>query len=185
MRASFFALTLVAASLGCSSSPAPTRTVTGQLRSTNATVTAQSADHQQFASSMTSGRFTLQLPTGASYELLVGNAQISWPTAKGPARWAKLGEGPTLDLGHVSRQSDGHYACDHQGSDDDHCDRDDDEDGGDTDDHDDDGYGGYGGYGGGEHHGCDGGASSNGGGTGTGGGGAGGGGGSTGTGGIP
>ena len=169
MRASFFALTLVAASIGCSSSSAPTRMVTGQLRTTsNATVTAQSADNQQFAGSMSgSGRFTLQLPTGASYELLVGRSQISWPTAQGPARWAKLGEGPTLDLGHVSKQSDGHYTCDHQGSDDDHCDRDDDEDGGDHEDHDDDGYGGYGG---GEHHGCDGGTQS-GGGTGTGGGG--------------
>lgn len=168
MRASFFALTLVAASIGCSSSSAPTRTVTGQLRTTtSAAVTAQSADNQQFASSMSgSGRFTLQLPTGASYELFVGTAQLSWPTAKGPARWAKLGEGPTLDLGHVSKQSDGHYTCDHQGSDDDNCDRDDDEDGGDTEDHDDDGYG------------CDGGTQS-------GGGGAGGGGGSTGGGGIP
>ena len=185
MRASFFALTLVAASIGCSSSSAPTRTVTGQLRTTtSAAVTAQSADHQQFASSMSGGRFTLELPTGASYELLVGNALVSWPTAKGPARWAKLGTGPTLDLGHVTKQSDGHYASDPEGSDDDQCDRDDDEDGGDTEDHDDDGYGGSGGYGGGEHHGCDGGMQS-GGGTGTGGGGAGGGGGSTGGGGIP
>ena len=172
MRASLWALAL-AASIGCSSST-PTRTVTGQLRATSSTavVTAQSMDHQEYQSSVSStGRFTLELPTGRSYALDVGRAQLDWPTATGPARWARLGSGATLDLGHVSRTSDGHYACDHRGSEDDHCDRDD-GDGGDDDDHGDD----DGDYGGG-HHGCDGGASSGGGGAG--------GGGATGGGGIP
>ena len=152
-------LALAVAAIGCSA-PTETRTVTGQLRTTSS-VTAQSMDHQQFQSSVSSGRFTLQLPTGASYELLVGKSHISWPTATGPARWARLGSGATLDLGHVSKDSDGNYSCDHQGSEDDHCDRDD-GDGGDDDDHGDDD---------GDHHACDGGASSNGGGGGTGGGG--------------
>jgi hypothetical protein len=161
MRTTLFALALVAA--GCSGATT-TRTVTGQLR-TSAPVTAQSTAQQQYVGDVSSsGRFTLQLPTGASYELFVGKGQLDWPTSTGPARWAKLGGGPTLDLGHVSKRSDGHYTCDHQASDDDHCDRDDNDDGGDDDHGDDDGE-----YGG-DHHACDGGAGV-GGGTGTGGGG--------------
>ena len=163
MRAQFLGFVLVAA-LGCS---APTRTVTGQIAtSTQSLVVAQSLDHQKFSSSVTDGRFTLQLPAGASYTLNLGSARIDWPTATGPARWAKLGSGPTLDLGHVSKSGD-HFTCDHQGSDDDHCD--------DDDDHGDDGDG----------HECDGGTHTGGGGSGGGGaGGAGGGSGDTGGGGI-
>jgi len=177
MRTQSLAFVLVAALAGCSGSA--TRTVTGQLTTrTSSAVVAQSMNHEAFSSDVSStGRFTLQLPTGNSYELLVGQMRIDWPTAQGASRWAKLGSGPTLDLGHVSKSGD-HFACDHHASDDDHCDRDDDHDGGD------DGDDGDGPSGGG--HSCDGGSHSGGGGGGTGGGGAGGGGGvSTGGGGIP
>ena len=176
MRAHSLALVLVAA-VGCSSS-SPTRTVTGQLRSsTSNPVVATSMDHQLFTASVgASGSFALQLPTGNSYELTIGAARVDWPTATGPARWAKLGDGATLDLGHVSRQSDGHYACDHHGSEGDHCDRDDDHDGGD-DDHGEDGGDREGDHDdGGDHggsHACDGGTHSGGGGSGGGGGGSG------------
>ena len=174
MRAHSLALVLIAAVGGCSSSTA-TRTVTGQLRtSTASAVVATSMNHQQFTSDVAAtGRFALQLPTGASYALDVGSSRVDWPTASGPARWARLGSGATLDLGHVTRQSDGHWSCDHQGSDDDHCDRDDDHDGGD-DDHGDDDHGGDGDgdRDGGDHHACDGGSQS--GGSGGGGGGPGG-----------
>jgi len=164
MRTQFLAFVLVAALAGCSGSS--TRTVTGQLMTrTSSAVVAQSMNHESFSSDVSStGRFTLQLPTGASYELAVGQTRIDWPTAQGAARWAKLGNGPTLDLGHVSKSGD-HFECDHHGSDDDHCDRDDDRDGGDDgddgDDHD------------GDHHSCDGGSHSGGGGSGGAGGGGG------------
>jgi len=140
MRAHSLALVLVAALGGCSSS-ASTRTVTGQLRSsTSNDVVAQSMDHQLFTAKVAAtGTFALQLPTGASYELTIGASRVDWPTASGPARWAKLGSGPALDLGHVTRGSDGHFSCDHHASDGDHCDRDDGHDGGDDDDHGDDG----------------------------------------------
>jgi hypothetical protein len=180
MRTQSLAFVLVAALAGCSGSS--TRTVTGQLMTrTSSAVVAQSMNHEAFSSDVSStGQFTLQLPTGASYELAVGQTRINWPTAQGAARWAKLGAGPTLDLGHVSKSGD-HFDCDHHGSDDDHCDRDDDHDGGDDGD-DGDGHEGS--------HSCDGGSHSGGGGSGGGGaggsGGAGGGGGvSTGGGGIP
>lgn len=169
MRTQFLAFVLVAALAGCSGSS--TRTVTGQLMTrTSSAVVAQSMNHESFSSDVSpTGRFTLQLPTGASYELAVGQTRINWPTAQGDARWAKLGNGPTLDLGHVSKSGD-HFECDHHGSDDDHCDRDDDRDGGDDDGDDGDDHDG-------DHHSCDGGSHS---------GGAGGGGGvSTGGGGIP
>ncbi len=176
MRTPSLAFVLVAALAGCSASTS-TRTVTGQLRTSNpnTVVTAQSMNQQLYTSGITStGQFALQLPTGASYALNVGSAQIDWPTSTGPARWARLGDGATLDLGHVSKQSSGHYACDHHASSDDHCDREDNDDGGDDDHGDDDGdhggsYGGSGGYGGG--HACDGGTHSGGGGSGGGGGG--------------
>ena len=170
MRTQYLAFVLVAALAGCSGSS--TRTVTGQLMTrTSSAVVAQSMNHEAFSSDVSStGHFTLQLPTGASYELAVGQTRINWPTAEGAARWAKLGAGPTLDLGHVAKSGD-HFECDHHGSNDDHCDRDDDRDGGDDgDDHD------------GDHPSCDGGSHSGGGGSG----GAGGGGGvSTGGGGVP
>jgi len=172
MRTQSLAFVLVAALAGCGSAGS-TRTVTGELRGAapGAMVVAQSAQHQQFSSSVSStGRFTLQLPTGASYALAVGSARVDWPTATGAAHWARLGGGATLDLGHVTRQSDGHFACDHQGSDDDHCDRDDGGDGGD-DDHGDDDHGGDDDHdrdGGddGDHHACDGGGFNGGGGSG-------------------
>jgi hypothetical protein len=182
MRTQSLAFVLVAALAGCSGSS--TRTVTGQLMTrTSSAVVAQSMNHEAFSSDVSStGHFTLQLPTGASYELAVGQTRINWPTAEGAARWAKLGAGPTLDLGHVAKSGD-HFECDHHGSDDDHCDRDDDHDGGDDEGGGDDGD---------EHegsHSCDGGSHSGGGGSGSGGGGTGGAGGgggvSTGGGGIP
>ena len=163
MRAHSLTFVLVAALAGCSGSS--TRTVTGQLMTrTSSAVVAQSMNHEAFGSDVSStGRFTLQLPTGASYELAVGQTRIDWPTAQGAARWAKIGAGPTLDLGHVSQSGD-HFECDHQGSDDDHCDKDDDRDGGDDgddgDDHD------------GDHHACDGGGGAGGAGGAGGGGGA-------------
>jgi hypothetical protein len=164
------AFVLVATLAGCSAQPA-TRAITGQLRAAapNSVVVAQSASHRHFTAAVAAtGRFTLQLATGDSYALDVGPARIDWPTATGPARWAKLGSGPTLDLGHVAKTSDGHYECDHHGSNDDHCDRDDSRDGGDDDDHgDDDGDHDGGdhddGDHDGDHHACDGGTHAGGG----------------------
>jgi hypothetical protein len=160
MRAQLSSLVLVAALTGCSGS-AP-RAVTGQLMAApaNAVVTARASDHQQASATVAAGgRFTLQLATNTSWSLAVGPAQLDWPTASGPARWAKLGGGATLDLGHVSLKRDGHWACDHQGSDDDHCDKDDDRDGGDDGDDGDDGDGDHHSGGG---HACDGGSGSTG-----------------------
>lgn len=165
MRAYSLALGLAGVlGAGCSSSSAPTRTVTGQLTS-SAMVTAQSADQQAFDGTMAAGRFTLQLPTGTSYQLTVGKAHILWPTAQGGSRWARLGDGAALDLGHVHKRSDGDYDCDHKASSGDHCDRDDgmnDADGGDHDDygHDDGDHDDHGGSYGGK---CDGGMNGGGG----------------------
>lgn len=173
MRTSSLALALAGVvAAGCSASSTPTRTVTGQLTSSRGSIVAQSAEHQTFDGSVAaSGRFTLQLPTGASYQLLVGSAHVNWPTAAGSSRWAKLGAGAPLELGSLYKRSDGDYDCDHHASSDDHCDRDDDMDGHDGGDHDGDHHDDSGDDD--PHHACDGGA----GGGGTGGGGAGGGGG--------
>ncbi len=120
MRNSALALAIVGALAGCGSST-PTRTITGQLTagsySTNgAVVVAESSDARVFVAPLTqSGRFTLTLPSEVDYRLPLARgtatsgvysamARINWPLASGPARWAHVGAGDTLDLGHVYRR---------------------------------------------------------------------------------
>jgi uncharacterized membrane protein YgcG len=61
---------------------------------------------------MKDGSFRLQIPTGVAYRITLANstrsstgytsvARMSWPLESGPARWAKIAGGDTLDLGHV------------------------------------------------------------------------------------
>jgi len=120
------ALILCAASLllGCSQTmdgtPAGTRAVTGQLVATgyaldNPVVVAEAADHRVFVTHLSAnGFFLLALPPNVQYRLTLANstrsgaysavAHINWPLASGAARWATLGEGETLQLGHVYRR---------------------------------------------------------------------------------
>ena len=115
MRLASIALFAVAALAGCSN--APTRSVSGQLRvdmsaMNHPVVIAQSSDHRTFVADVTSsGRFTLQLPAGASYRMSLASttrsgiytttARINWPLQSGAARWATLGGGGAINLGAV------------------------------------------------------------------------------------
>jgi len=115
MRSASIVLFAVAALVGCSGQS--TRAISGQLRvDTSAmnrpVVIAQSSDHRTFVADVSaSGRFTLQLPAGASYRMSLAattrsgvyttSARINWPLASGNARWATLGGGGALDLGAV------------------------------------------------------------------------------------
>jgi hypothetical protein len=118
------ALFLVATSLliGCTSAsdPGSTRTVTGQLTATgyqldNPVVVAESSDHRVFVTHLSAkGYFQLALPPNTQYRLTLANstrsgtysavARINWPLASGAGRWANLGAGAPLALGHVYRR---------------------------------------------------------------------------------
>lgn len=120
MRIRLIALALLIGA-GCSGQPAgSTRVVTGQLRVSTAGLTrpvvvAESSQHRVFVANVTaSGRFALTLPPGAAYRLTLAStarashydavARINWPLASGAARWARLGDGDTLDLGNVYKR---------------------------------------------------------------------------------
>jgi hypothetical protein len=104
---------------GCSS--APTRTITGQLRTqgyalSNPVVVAESSDHRVFFTHMSKdGSFKLQLPPNVAYRITLANstrtagvftavARINWPIAVGASRWAQVGAGDTLALGGIYRR---------------------------------------------------------------------------------
>lgn len=119
MRTSPIVLALCALA-GCSSQ-APTRTITGQLRTSgyaldNPVVVAESSDHRVFYTHMAkNGSFKLQLPPNIAYRITLANstrnpgvfksvAKINWPTAGGASRWAVVGAGDTLALGGIYRR---------------------------------------------------------------------------------
>lgn len=115
MQKASVVLFAVAALVGCSGGS--TRAISGQLRvdtsaMTHPVVIAQSSDHRTFVADVSaSGRFTLQLPAGASYRMSLAStsrngiyttsARINWPLASGNARWATLGAGGAITLGNV------------------------------------------------------------------------------------
>jgi hypothetical protein len=103
--------------IGCSGG-AGTRDVTGRLTTQaypldNPVIVAESSDHRVWIAHLSqSGAFKLTIPTGVSYRLTLANstrsgtyqalARVNWPLSTGPARWAQLGAGDTLALGHVA-----------------------------------------------------------------------------------
>ena len=116
----FVAVLATAAAVGCSSSE-PTREVSGQLTASsyaldNAVVMAESSDSHVYITHLSqSGHFALQLPMNKAYRLTLANstedpqrfnalARINWPHDSGTGRWAVLGKGGALDLGHISRR---------------------------------------------------------------------------------
>jgi hypothetical protein len=128
MRAQTLSLLSALAIVGCSStpssSPSNTRAVTGTLSAQsygldNPVVLAESSDQRVFVASLTAdGHFQLNLPPNVAYRLTLANstatpdvyaavARINWPLETGPARWAVLGDGATLDLGTVYRRATG------------------------------------------------------------------------------
>jgi hypothetical protein len=124
MRAQTLSLLSLLLVLGCSSSSSPsgsTRAVIGTVsaqsyRLDNPVVLAESSDARVFVATVAGdGSFALALPAGVAYRLTLANstattnayaavARINWPLVDGPARWAVLGAGDTLNLGSVYRR---------------------------------------------------------------------------------
>lgn len=122
MRFNRLALALSFALVGCvgsfDGSSSTERVVTGKIVTStyqlnNPVVVAESSDHHVYVTHlMKDGSFRLQIPTGVAYRITLANstrsstgytsvARMNWPLESGPARWAKIGSGDTLDLGHV------------------------------------------------------------------------------------
>jgi hypothetical protein len=96
--------------------------VTAGYQLDNPVVIAESGDHRVFVTHLQpDGSFQLQLPSNVAYRLTVANstrsstgfasvARINWPLSTGASRWAKLGGGAPLDLGHVFTRGSTQYA---------------------------------------------------------------------------
>lgn len=107
--------------VGDTSESAKTRSITGQLSVgalplDNSVVLAQGVNRRKFVGTVArDGRFTIQVPAGGTYQLLVANqlpsgqlgviANVVWPL-QGQSQWAKLAGGAPLDLGFVQPQTE-------------------------------------------------------------------------------